>query len=182
MQLPRQRLDKSDFETYSFGMALTTIHLAKQNFKFSSAHFLIFDDLHAEKLHGHNYQVKVDLTYDDQMQKEQAGYFIDFNIFKKTIKAQLDLWDEHVLLPRLHPDMKYKISSDGKNYEVNFRERFYSFPVNEVIWLEITNTCVEAFSSLLSHQLFIAFSPYQIKKVRVSVEETLGQTASTVWS
>lgn len=160
-------------------MISTALHLAKQNFKFSSAHFLIFDQHHAEMLHGHNYQVRVDLSYAEKT-LQQDGYFIDFNIFKKIIKAQLDIWDEHILLPRLHPDMRYKISSDGKNYEINFRERFYSLPLNEVVWLDVTNTSVEAFSKILASGFLSAFSKYNIQKVRVTVEETRGQSASTL--
>ena len=137
-------------------MPTSTIHLSKQNFKFSSAHFLIFDEHRAEMLHGHNYQVKVDLTYSNDI-GEKGDNFIDFNIFKKTIKAHLDIWDEHILMPRLHPDMKYKISGDGKNYEIHFRERFYSLPLNEVVWLDITNTCVEAFSKILAQAFLTTF-------------------------
>ena len=160
-------------------MNSTAIHLAKQNFKFSVAHFLIFDEQRAEKLHGHNYYVKVDLAYSKELQKAPETSFIDFNFFKKTIKTHLDTWDEHVLLPRLHPDMKYKISSDGKNYEVNFRERFYSFPVNEVVWLDITNTSVEALSKILATVFLGLFAKHKIAKVRVLIEETRGQSAST---
>ena len=63
----------------------TTLHLAKQNFKFSSAHFLIFDEKSAERLHGHNYQVKVHIFASNQAQDEAKGYFVDFNVLKKII-------------------------------------------------------------------------------------------------
>lgn len=162
-------------------MILTTLHLAKQNFKFSSAHFLIFDEKSAEMLHGHNYQVRVDILCPENTDKNSSGYFADFNIFKKAIKARLDQWDEHVLLPALHPDMKYKVSVDGKNYDVHFRDRFYSFPKNEVIWLEITNTSVEQFSALLAKEFFHQFKKYNIKQIKVEVEETRGQSASTTF-
>jgi 6-pyruvoyltetrahydropterin/6-carboxytetrahydropterin synthase len=161
-------------------MAATTLHLAKQNFKFSSAHFLIFDDLKAEMLHGHNYQVKVDLKCPSESDFEQMGYFIDFNIFKKAIKSHLDLWDEHILLPRLHKDMKYKISPDGKNYEIQFRDRYYSFPLNEVVWLNVTNTSVEQLSQILAHEFHRQFKKFNVKTIRVTVEETRGQSASSV--
>ncbi len=167
-------------------MALTTLHLAKENFKFSSAHFLIFDSKSAEMLHGHNYQVRVDLTCSSASaenelrgDKSQLGYFVDFNILKKTIKARLDQWDEHVLLPAKHPDMKYKVSVDGKNYDIHFRDRFYSLPINEVIWLEITNTSVEQFSKILATEFYHAFKKFHIQKICVEVEETRGQSAST---
>ena len=160
-------------------MISSVIHLAKQNFKFSVAHFLIFDDQRAEKLHGHNYYVKVDLAYSKELLQTSETNFVDFNLFKKTIKTHLDTWDEHVLLPRLHPDMKYKISTDGKNYDVHFRDRYYSFPVSEVVWLDTTNTSVEAFSKILATNFLNFFAKHKIPKVRVVVEETRGQSAST---
>ena len=160
-------------------MALTTLHLAKENFKFSSAHFLIFDEKSAEMLHGHNYQVRVDIACPEPLEQNQLGYFIDFNVLKKTIKARLDQWDEHVLLPAKHPDMKYKVSLDGKNYDIHFRDRFYSLPISEVIWLEITNTSVEQLSGILAKEFFNVFQKLHVSKICVEVEETRGQSAST---
>ena len=158
-------------------MALTTLHLAKQNFKFSAAHFLIFDDQHAEKLHGHNYQVKVDIVVPNEIELHEKGFFIDFNVFKKHIKARLDQWDEVVLLPAGHRDMK--ITKKSPSLEVVFRDRFYVFPENEVVLLPITNTSVEQLSRILAEDFYENFKKYQVKKVRVSVEETRGQGAWT---
>ncbi len=160
-------------------MNTTTLHLAKQNFKFSSAHFLIFDEINAERLHGHNYQVKVDLRCSDEGDK---GYAIDFHQLKKVIKDQCDLWDERVLLPEKHPDMKHIISQDGKNYNVNFRDRFYSFPILETTWLPVTNTSVENLSLLMAKALFKKLKDLGVKKLKVSVEETRGQSASSTVS
>lgn len=161
--------------------AQCTLHLAKQNFKFSSAHFLIFDDKSAEMLHGHNYQVRVDLQCESR-DGVNPGYAVDFNVLKKAIKEQCDLWDEHILLPEKHPDMKYHISQNGLNYEIHFRDRFYSFPINETIWLPVNNTSVENLSALLAKILFKKFQGLGIKKMRVMVEETRGQSASATVS
>ena len=159
-------------------MTNTTLHLFKQNFKFSAAHFLIFDEKRAEKLHGHNYQVAVDLRVSPETELVKKGYFIDFNVFKKFIKAEVDRWDEVVLLPKLHPDMKIK--GMGESIEVRFRDRFYVFPKNEVIALPVTNTSVEQFSRLLAESFLQEFKKYGVSQVRVRVEETRGQGASTV--
>ncbi|MNK01223.1 6-pyruvoyl tetrahydropterin synthase [compost metagenome] len=158
-------------------MSTTTLHLAKQNFKFSAAHFLIFDEKHAEKLHGHNYQVKVDISVAEGADLHPQGYFVDFNVFKKYIKARLDQWDEIVLLPQNHPDMKFK--KTDKSLEVTFRDRFYVFPLNEVTLLPVTNTSVENLSRLLAEEFIVEFKKHGVDKVIVSVEETLGQGAST---
>lgn len=158
-------------------MHLTTLHLAKQNFKFSSAHFLIFDEKSAEMLHGHNYQVRVDVSC-SAAATEAKGYVVDFNVLKKMIKEQCDVWDEHILLPEKHPDMKHMISQSGKNYDIHFRDRFYSFPILETIWLPVTNTSVENLSLLLAKNLLKKMKDLGISKIRVSVEETRGQSAS----
>ena len=159
-------------------MEHTTLHLFKQNFKFSSAHFLIFDEQRAEKLHGHNYQVQVEISVPPEIQLQKLGYFIDFNVFKNYIKSRLDIWDEMVLLPAKHPDMK--VSANGDSLEVKFRERFYVFPKNEVHLLPITNTSVEQLSRLLAEDFLREFKKSGVLKIKVLVEETQGQGASTV--
>jgi len=161
-------------------MTRTTLHLYKQNFKFSSAHFLIFDDQKAEKLHGHNYQVRVDLGVAEDVELKAKGFFVDFNVFKKYIKARLDVWDEMVLLPAKHPDMK--IAKKSPSLEVRFRDRSYVFPENEVHLLPVTNTSVEQLSRLLAEDFFKEFKSKGVASVRVRVEETRGQGASTLIS
>lgn len=158
-------------------MSTTTLHLAKQNFKFSAAHFLIFDQTSAERLHGHNYQVQVDIETPPADKFKDEGYFLDFNVFKKFIKASLDKWDEMVLLPERHPEMKFHKTE--KSLEVTFRDRFYVFPLNEVLLLPVTNTSVEQFSRILAESFYAEFKPYGVTKIQVYVEETPGQGAST---
>lgn len=158
-------------------MSTTTLHLAKQNFKFSAAHFLIFNEKDAERLHGHNYQVRVDITAPSEAELHQEGYFIDFNVFKKFIKARLDQWDEIVLLPARHPDMN--IQAKDSSLEVRFRDRFYVFPKQEVLLLPVTNTSVEQLSRMLAEEFYAEFKKYGVQKVQVYVEETQGQGASS---
>lgn len=162
-------------------MVDTTLHLYKQNFKFSSAHFLIFNQHSAEKLHGHNYQVSVEIQGPENSHDQDGkGFYIDFNVFKKAIKARLDQWDEMVLLPAQHPDMQ--ISKKSPSLEVRFRDRFYVFPENEVCLLPVTNTSVEQLSRILAEEFFEMFKQYQLRKIQVMVEETPGQGASSTVS
>jgi 6-pyruvoyltetrahydropterin/6-carboxytetrahydropterin synthase len=161
-------------------MSTTSLQLAKQNFKFSSAHFLIFDEKHAERLHGHNYQVRVEIGIPGENVLRATGFFIDFNVFKKYIKTQLDLWDEMVILPEHHPDMKFTLK--GPILEVRFRDRFYAFPVNEVVRLPVNNTSVEQLSRLLAEDFMKEFRPYQVSFISVNVEESPGQGATTTVS
>ncbi|HEX7673020.1 MAG TPA: 6-pyruvoyl tetrahydropterin synthase, partial [Bdellovibrio sp.] len=66
-----------------------------------------------------------------------------------------------------------------KSLEVTFRDRFYVFPANEVVLLPVTNTSVENLSLLLAQDFFKEFEKYGVKSVRVLVEETQGQGASS---
>ena len=166
-----------DYKSQQVGMSMITLHLAKQNFKFSAAHFLIFDAEHAERLHGHNYVVKVDVVASDDNSQHADGYFVDFNVLKTYIKSRLDLWDEMVILPKLHAEMKFQ--EKGPTLEVNFRDRFYAFPKNEVVLLPVNNTSVEKLSGLLAEDFAQEFKKYGIHSVSVYVEESFGQGAST---
>jgi 6-pyruvoyltetrahydropterin/6-carboxytetrahydropterin synthase len=159
--------------------AATHLNLAKQNFKFSSAHFLIFDAKSAEMLHGHNYQVEVKVYPKSDFNFDESGYFIDFSVVKAKVKALCDLWDEHILLPALHKDMLHKLSADQKNYEITFRDRFYSFPKQETVWLPVTNTSVEQLSKLFAAALFNELKSSPVAQVEVTIEETRGQSATS---
>lgn len=158
-------------------MESMTLHLYKQNFKFSSAHFLIFDKTSAERLHGHNYQVKVNISVPPNRVSLEQGYFVDFNVFKKKIAAKLNEWDEMVLLPGLQPEMTFK--ENGMSLEVRFRDRYYVFPKNEVVRLPVSNTSVEQLSQLLARYFIKEFESLGVQKIQVLVEETRGQGASS---
>src|SRR5678809_1048521 len=51
-----------------------SIELAKEYFKFSAAHFLIFPDGSSERLHGHNYRVRVEI----EASLTRHGLVLDF--------------------------------------------------------------------------------------------------------
>jgi 6-pyruvoyltetrahydropterin/6-carboxytetrahydropterin synthase len=156
----------------------TTLHIYKQNFKFSSGHFLIFDDQHAERLHGHNYQVYLQISFSSNSENMKTqGFCIDFNEIKKWLKARLDQWDEMVLLPEHHPDFKF--TEEGPSLHVRFRERYYVFPKNEVVRLPIVNTSVELLSQIIAEETLKEFAPQGAKEVEIRVEETPGQGATS---
>lgn len=152
------------------------LRLTKENLKFSSAHFLIFDENRAERLHGHNYrvQVAVKIRWSDFASQ---GYGVDFGVLKKIIKDQVDLWDERVLLPSLRSDMKFQ--AQGKSLDLKFRDRHYVFPSDEVVLLPILNTSVELLSGLLCDIFWKSMSPLGVLGLNVLVEETLGQSAES---
>lgn len=158
---------------------VTSLSLSKQDFKFSSAHFLIFDGENAEKLHGHNYRVRVRLWADPVALKAKGdpeGFVVDFAELKKVIRARLAHFDEQTLLPGLNPHLK--IRDNGDSYEVKYSTRTYVFPKEDVIILPAPNTSVECLSRLLCEEWFKLFGAFGARRLMVSVEETSGQSAA----
>ncbi len=175
---------KNEGKIPSMARSKTRLLVNKENFKFSAAHFLIFNETEAEKLHGHNYQVslEIELTNKISFADDQGrGFSIDFKEIKSCLKDLLNQWDEMVILPQKHPDFQVTKIENPSNlifektvklkslrrlpkrrtafklkptYLVHFRDRLYMFPVDEVLLLPIVNTSVEAFSSLLAQMLY----------------------------
>jgi 6-pyruvoyltetrahydropterin/6-carboxytetrahydropterin synthase len=111
------------------------IHLDKEYFKFSCAHFLIFPDGSKERLHGHNYRVRVEIVGD----LSERGLVIDFIEAKPVVRQLCDELDEHWLVPGEHPELKLEVRDDGHT-EVVYREARYLVPSDELIALPINNT------------------------------------------
>jgi 6-pyruvoyltetrahydropterin/6-carboxytetrahydropterin synthase len=65
-------------------MARFTVTLAKQDFKFSAAHFTLFGDGEAELLHGHNFHVRVDLAGE---RLDRQGLLVSFAAVKAAVRA-----------------------------------------------------------------------------------------------
>ena len=106
------------------------------------------------------------------------GFLIDFIEIKNFVNTLMDRWDERVLLPGLHEDIKTTIV--GQTLELRFRDRFYAFPKNEFLILPAVNASVEELARLLAQDIVSEFKTQGITSVEVEVEESLGQSA--VWS
>ena len=63
-----------------------SIEIQKEYFKFSAAHFLIFPDGTAERLHGHNYRVFVEID----ASLSRHGLVIDFKRVKPLVRELVD--------------------------------------------------------------------------------------------
>lgn len=151
-----------------------SIELNKEYFKFSAAHFLIFPDGSAERLHGHNYRVYVEID----AELTRFGLVIDFKMVKPVVRELCDELDEHWLVPGLHPVLTHGTRPDGIT-EVRYLERYYAAPSEDVIVMPINNTSSENlatwFGRELSERLKARFQDLVVQRLRVAVEETAGQ-------
>jgi 6-pyruvoyltetrahydropterin/6-carboxytetrahydropterin synthase len=150
-----------------------SIELEKESFKFSAAHFLIFPDGTAERLHGHNYRVFVEI----EARLSKHGLVLDFKVAKPIVREICDELDEHWLVPGEHPVLRWE-ERDGR-IDVTYLERRYSVPRDDVIVLPINNSSSENlagwFGRELRARLKQRFPDVHVARLRVAVEETTGQ-------
>ena len=151
-----------------------SIELEKENFKFSCAHFLIFPDGSAERLHGHNYRVFVEI----EAQLSRFGLVIDFKMIKPVVREICDALDEHWIIPGEHAVLRWNERADGV-VEVRYLDRYYAAPREDVIVLPINNSSSENlacwFARELRRRVEERFADVHVARLRVSVEETAGQ-------
>lgn len=151
-----------------------SISIAKDYLKFSAAHFLIFPDGSAERLHGHNYKVYVDV----HTRLDAHGLVLNFKEIKPVVRALCDELDEHLLIPGEHPELTCEAQPDGQSV-IRYRGRRYSVPTDEVIVLPISNTSAENLAGWLADQLVARirakFDAVDLQRLEVGVEETPGQ-------
>lgn len=159
---------------YTTAMERWSIELDKEDFKFSAAHFLIFPDGSAERLHGHNYRVYVEI----EAELTRFGLVMDFTQVKPVIRELVAELDEHWLVPGEHQELTVETRADGV-VEVRYRDRYYAAPAEDVLVLPINNTSAENFASWmgreLSRRLAQRFEDVDIRLLRVAVQETSGQ-------
>jgi len=122
--------------------------LAKEDFKFSAAHFTIFPDGRAELLHGHNYRVQVELA---GAELDGAGLLVDIEVFKRELRRLCAGLDSRTLLPRENPRVQW--TRDGDALEVRFGDRSYRFPADEILLLPLVNTSIELLARMLWQEL-----------------------------
>lgn len=157
-----------------------SIKIHKDYLKFSAAHFLIFPDGSAERLHGHNYKVYVEVHSDLSPQ----GLVLNFKEIKPLIRAIVDGLDEHLLIPGEHPVLRVTAAGDG-NSEIRYRERRYVVPDADLIVLPISNTSAENLASWagreLRQRLRQRYPDLVVRELVVGVEETPGQRGVYRW-
>jgi len=151
-----------------------SIFIEKDYLKFSAAHFLIFPDGSAERLHGHNYKVTVTL----ETELDKHGLVVNFKEIKPMVRRLCDELDEHLLIPGLHPVLTAK-PVDGGQMEIRYLERLYLIPRDEVIVLPIGNSSAENLATWFARELRarmrVQWPHLRVNEMRVSVEETPGQ-------
>lgn len=151
------------------------IRLYKEYFNFAAAHFLIFADGRREELHGHNYRAT--LTLEGAL--GAAGLVADFLVVKPLFRAECDLLDHRVLLPRHNPWLS--VEEHEREVHAALNGARFVLPRADVRLLEIENTSSELLARLLADgflaRLEAELPALVLRRVEVSVQESPGQCA-----
>lgn len=151
-----------------------SIRVHKDYLKFSAAHFLIFPDGSAERLHGHNYKVFVEV----HAGLDAHGLVLNFKDVKPLVRELCDELDESLLIPGEHPVLTCEPREDGLS-EIRYRERRYLIPTEEIRVLPISNSSAENlagwFADNLVARIQARFRTNGLLAIEVGIEETPGQ-------
>ena len=144
--------------------------LAKEDFKFSSAHFTLFAGGRAELLHGHNYRVRVELAGEEL---DGDGLLVDIESFKRALRGLCARLDSRTLIPGESPRLHW--AQEGGAVEVRCGERVYRFPAEDTLVLPLANTSIELLARMFWHDLAPVLAGSRVDSLAVAVEETAGQ-------
>lgn len=151
------------------------VRLEKENFKFSGTHFTILGPKEAERLHGHNYYVWVELEV--AKLDPQYGFAFDFNLVKPLVHQLCKSLDEFILLPARSPFLK--IERGDSQVVVSVHDRTFDFPASDVRELPVVNVTCEELSRYLTGELAKALpNNLGVTCLTVAVFETKGQGVS----
>jgi 6-pyruvoyltetrahydropterin/6-carboxytetrahydropterin synthase len=151
-------------------MSRYRVVLAKEDFKFSAAHFTLFADGRAELLHGHNYRVRVELAGGGL---DGEGLLVDIESFKRELRARCARLDSRTLIPGESPRLRW--AREGEAIDVRFGERAYRFPAADTLVLPLANTSIELLARMFWQDLAPHLAGSGLDALAVSVEETAGQ-------
>ncbi len=152
-------------------MSRYSIALGKEDFKFSCAHFTLFGPEVAERLHGHNYQVRVEVGGDAL---DELGVLVDFARVKEVIRRLCAELDSLTLIPSRSDLLTVQETDD--EVEVRYDDRRYVFPRPDVVVLPLVNTTVELFAEMFWRRLAEELADTLATVLSVEVGETAGQS------
>ena len=155
------------------------IRIMKEDFKFNAAHFVAYEGFR-EKLHGHNYQVGLQLW---SRQVSNDGYVVDFGDIKRVIRLECKRLHERFLSPSQSNVLIFTNVDQQLCIECEDGAKF-SFPCTDCIELPIAHTTVEElaeyFYSRLHAALGATLAARGVHKIEVIVSEAPGQSASFI--
>ena len=151
------------------------IHVAKENLKFSAAHFIAYPGFR-EPLHGHNYQVGVRV----EGKLASTGYVIDFGLIKKIVKSIVDGIDERTIVPANSDCLKIDRPNE-RQVRIRYESEEFILPASDVAMLPIVHSSAEELARYIWTELVAGLQSRgasgEADMIEISVAEGPGQAA-----
>ncbi len=156
----------------SMSPATFRVDVSKEQFIFSAAHFITFATDVCERIHGHNYGVRVSV----EGPLDENRYVVDFIALRDAVLAETLRLDHHVILPRDHAEIR--VTSDETETTARFRERRWVFPNEDCVILPVANTTAEEIARVIAERVMArtrdSFGD-ALTSIEVAVDENHGQ-------
>ena len=155
-------------------MAEFSIHVAKEDLKFSAAHFIAYPGFR-EPLHGHNYQVGIKV----EGRLADTGYVLDFGLIKQLTRQIVGRLDERTIIPSQSDCLEIR-ELDGQ-VSVGYEHDRFIFPAADVVMLPIMHSSAEELARFIWIELHAELARRDalgdVSSMEVSVAEGPGQAA-----
>jgi 6-pyruvoyltetrahydropterin/6-carboxytetrahydropterin synthase len=153
-------------------MAVTRkVSVERNRLRFAAAHMATFQGA-CEPLHGHNYDVFIDLEGD----LTEDAWVWDFGAIKRLVRDLCESLDHKFLLQR--ESRILAIEETPEHWRVAFGAKSYLFPKEDVAVLPIVNSTAEQIAEWMAGQLVPALQAQgatNIRRLTVGIEEMPGQ-------
>ena len=150
------------------------VTVRRDQYKFSCAHMTVFPDGNKERLHGHNYQVGLELDLTDI----SFATMLPFVAIKDCLAAICKDLRERVIIAARNP-LTTIVRADADEVELTVCGKRYVFPAEDVTLLPIDNISVEALALYLGErvlgELAPALAPGLVTAIEMWVSESPGQ-------
>lgn len=153
------------------------VSVSGSELRFSAAHF-IYNAHFKEPLHGHNYELEVEVLGG----LGEDGFVINFLELKELVKKATRSLDHRVLLPTLNPQLLVEPDTEG-GAKVSVKcsgGEEYVFPAADVVLLPVRDTSSEELARYLASNLWDMLSALRtnLRALSVTLYETPSYYAS----
>ncbi len=139
---------------------------------FACARILVYKD-NCARLHGHNFQVAVEL----EGTVNQDCFVVDLSELEPLLRDMCTALNNYLLVPAQNPLLR--LEQTGSDVTIQFKERKYTLPRQDVLLLDLPNCSVEMLAYYLCNQLDLKLAEMgctNLTSIAVEVAETPGQS------
>lgn len=158
---------------------IVTLELFHQEMKFSAAHFTIFSSTERETLHGHNFQLRVEVT----AEVDSNGLIFDYTKLRKHLIQLCRSLNEFCLIAEKSPYLK--IRNQTASYEIIFNQQSMLLLKEDVKLLPLANISTEELATWFLEEIEkneIIRETHSLKSLTTKISTCPGQYSSVTRS